>query len=105
MTVSKNVSVGASGAIFGVAGAMLVTGYFHHEIAPLLWVVPSGVGCECIILIFLILLTFAYGLSVHGIDNWGHLGGLAGGVLLAFVIPPPRQSLEYGEAAAPPSRP
>jgi len=105
MTVSKNVAVGASGAIFGVAGAILVTGYFHHEIAPLLWGRSVRRRMRMlIVLIFLILLTFAYGLSVHGIDNWGHLGGLAGGVLLAFVIPPPRQTFVYGEAVEPPSQ-
>jgi tetratricopeptide (TPR) repeat protein len=41
---------------------------------------------------------------VHGIDNWGHLGGLASGALLAFVISPPRRDLPYGEIAEPPSQ-
>jgi tetratricopeptide (TPR) repeat protein len=51
-----------------------------------------------------IVLNLALGLSVHGIDNWGHLGGLASGVLLAFVIPPPRHDLPEGEIAEPASQ-
>ena len=34
MAASKNISVGASGAIFGIAGAMLVTGYVHRTQFP-----------------------------------------------------------------------
>ena len=99
MAVSKNVSVGASGAIFGIAGAMLVTGYVHREVIPPRWGRAFGRG-----MIPFIALNLALGFSVHGIDNWGHLGGLATGALLAFVIPPPRQNFGYGEAADSPSQ-
>lgn len=99
MTASKNISVGASGAIFGIAGAMLITGFVHREAVPARWGRAFGRG-----MVPFILLNFAFGLSVHGIDNWGHLGGLATGVLLALVIPPPRQNLPYGEIAEPPSQ-
>jgi tetratricopeptide (TPR) repeat protein len=51
-----------------------------------------------------IALNLALGFSVHGIDNWGHLGGLATGALLAFVIPPPRHDDPYGEIAEPASQ-
>jgi rhomboid protease GluP len=99
MVSSNNISVGASGAIFGIAGAMLVTGYLHRDVIPPRWGRAFGRG-----MIPFILLNLAIGFSVHGIDNWGHLGGLASGVLLAFVIPPPRQVLAYGEMAEPPSQ-
>lgn len=99
MHFSTNISVGASGAIFGIAGAMLVTGYVHREVVPRRWGRAFGRG-----MIPFILLNFAWGLSVHGIDNWGHLGGLVGGAVLAFMIPPPRQSFGYGEIAEPPSQ-
>ena len=99
MEVSKNVSVGASGAIFGIAGAMLVTGYVHRDVIPPRWGRAFGRG-----MIPFIVLNLALGFSVHGIDNWGHLGGLATGALLAFVIPPPRHDLPYGEIAEPPSQ-
>jgi membrane associated rhomboid family serine protease/Tfp pilus assembly protein PilF len=99
MSLSKNVSVGASGAIFGIAGAMLVTGYAHRDVIPPRWGRAFGKG-----MIPFIALNLALGFSVHGIDNWGHLGGLATGALLAFVIPPPRHDLPEDEFAEPPSQ-
>ncbi|MGD0221268.1 MAG: rhomboid family intramembrane serine protease [Terriglobia bacterium] len=99
MEVSRDVSVGASGAIFGVAGAMLVSGYIHRDVIPPRWGRAFGKG-----MILFIVINLAFGLSVHGIDNWGHLGGLASGALLALVIPPPRHDLPSGEPAEPPSQ-
>jgi len=98
MAVSKNVSVGASGAIFGVAGAMLVTGYVHRDLIPRRWGRAFGRG-----MIPFIALNLALGFSMHGIDNWGHLGGLATGALLAFVIPPPRLDDGFGGLIEAPS--
>jgi tetratricopeptide (TPR) repeat protein len=91
MELSRNVSVGASGAIFGLAGAMLVTGYVHRDVIPPRWGRAFGAG-----MIPFIVLNLALGLSLHGIDNWGHLGGLATGALLAIVIPPPPHDFHYG---------
>ena len=88
MTVSKQVSVGASGAIVGIAGAMLVTGFVHRDVVPPRWGRAFGMGIVPFILLVLI-----SGFYSHGIDNWGHLGGLASGALLAFLIPPPRRDL------------
>jgi membrane associated rhomboid family serine protease/tetratricopeptide (TPR) repeat protein len=99
MEVSRNVSVGASGAIFGIAGAMLVTGYVHRDVIPRRWGRAFGRG-----MIPFIALNLALGFSMHGIDNWGHLGGLAMGALLAFLITPPRHDVQYGEIAEPPSQ-
>jgi rhomboid protease GluP len=99
MTISKSVSVGASGAIFGIAGAMLVTGYVHRDVIPARWGRAFGRG-----MIPFILLNLAIGFSVHGIDNWGHLGGLTTGALLAFLIAPPRHEFAYGEAVETPSQ-
>ena len=76
MTVSRDVSVGASGAIFGVAGAMLVTGYVHRHAIPPRWGRAFGRG-----IIPFIVLVLLSGLLEHGIDNWGHLGGLATGAI------------------------
>jgi rhomboid protease GluP len=99
MTVSKNIAAGASGAIFGVAGAMLVTGYLHRDVIPPRWGRAFGRG-----MVPFIVLNLAFGFSLRGIDNWGHLGGLASGVLLALVIPPPGHDLLPGEIAEPPSQ-
>jgi membrane associated rhomboid family serine protease/tetratricopeptide (TPR) repeat protein len=99
MAVSRNTSVGASGAIMGIAGAMLVTGYVHRDVIPRRWGRAFGMG-----IVPFIALNLALGFSVHVIDNWGHLGGLASGALLAFVIPPPRHDVPESDIAEPPSQ-
>ncbi len=99
MEVSKNISVGASGAIFGIAGAMLVTGFVHRDAVPRRWGRAFGRG-----IIPFIALTLVLGFSSRNIDNWGHLGGLATGALLALMIPPPRIHLEYSAISEPPSQ-
>jgi rhomboid protease GluP len=88
MTVSTHIAAGASGAIFGVAGAMLVTGYVHRDVIPPRWGRAFGKG-----MIPFIVLNLAFGFTVRGIDNWGHLGGLLTGALLALLIPPLEPSL------------
>ena len=99
MEVSKNVSVGASGAIFGIAGALLVTGFIHRDAVPPRWGRAFGRG-----IIPFIVIVLASGYWTRGIDNWGHLGGLATGSLLALLIPLPRMHLAYGEIPEPPSQ-
>jgi rhomboid protease GluP len=88
MSLSRNIAAGASGAIFGIAGAMLVTGYFHRDLIPRRWGRAFGRG----ILPF-ILFNLVFGFSVRGIDNWGHLGGLMTGMVLAALVPPPQPDL------------
>jgi rhomboid protease GluP len=97
MAVSPHVAAGASGAIFGVAGAMLVTGYVHRDVIPPRWGRAFGRG-----MIPFIVVNLAFGFTVPGIDNWGHLGGLISGLLLALVIPPPGRNLLPNETAEPP---
>jgi rhomboid protease GluP len=94
MTFSGKISAGASGAILGIAGAMLVTGYLHREAVPPRWGRIFGAG-----IIPGIVLTLLFGLVLRQwIDNWGHLGGLGTGVLLALVVPPPKREAEGGES-------
>ncbi len=94
MTFSGKISAGASGAILGIAGAMLVTGYLHREAVPPRWGRIFGRG-----IIPSIVLTLLFGLVLRQwIDNWGHLGGLVTGILLALVIPPPRREAVGGES-------
>jgi rhomboid protease GluP len=93
---SNSIAVGASGAIFGIMGAMVVIGYLHPETVPWRWHRLFGRR-----MIFLILISLALGpaldltsrvlkLNLPRIDNWAHLGGLATGVALALLVPPPQ---------------
>ncbi|MGH9470720.1 MAG: rhomboid family intramembrane serine protease [Terriglobia bacterium] len=85
MEASPHIAAGASGAIFGIAGAMLVTGLLHPETVPRRWKDVFGIGILVVIVINLI-----FGHLVQHIDNWAHLGGLATGVIVALLIPPAR---------------
>lgn len=71
------VSVGASGAIFGLMGALLYFGYHYR-------VYLSGVMKSQVVPI--ILLNLGIGLIVPGINMYAHLGGLIGGILLAKAV-------------------
>jgi len=99
MTISPHIAAGASGAIFGVAGGMLVTGYLHRAAVPGRWGRAFGRG----ILPFIVL-NLALGWSVPGIDNWGHLGGLVSGMLLAGLLPPPGHDTLPGSTQEEPSQ-
>jgi membrane associated rhomboid family serine protease/Tfp pilus assembly protein PilF len=93
MSMTPDVAAGASGAIFGVAGAMLTTGFLHREVVPLHWRRLFGK-----ILLIAIALEFLVDRFIPHIDNWGHLGGLLAGMILAGLIPPPLPShLARGE--------
>ncbi len=74
---SINTSIGASGAIFGLMGAML---YFTLKRPSLL---KSSFGAN---LITTLVINLAYGYMNTRIDNYGHLGGLIGGFLTTGVV-------------------
>jgi rhomboid protease GluP len=74
-------SVGASGAIFGLIGALVVFLYRHRK----LFGERGRRNLQSIVVIALI--NLALGLQ-GGIDNWGHLGGLIGGLALGWAIGP-----------------
>ena len=71
------VSVGASGAIFGLLGSLLYFGYYYR-------VYLSGVIKSQIIP--LIILSLGIGFLVSGINNFAHIGGLIGGVLISIAV-------------------
>lgn len=68
------IGVGASGAIFGLLGALLVYLFHLRRSAP---IARSLQGILTIVGINLVI-----GFTVPGIDNLAHLGGLAGGALV-----------------------
>ena len=71
------VSVGASGAIFGLLGSLLYFGYHYR-------VYLSGVIRSQIIP--LIILNLGIGFVVSGINNYAHIGGLIGGILISIAV-------------------
>ncbi|XP_015943689.1 RHOMBOID-like protein 10, chloroplastic isoform X1 [Arachis duranensis] len=74
-------AVGASGAIFGLVGSVAVFVLRHKDIV--------GGGKEDLLHIaHVIALNMLIGILSKGIDNWGHLGGLIGGVAASWLIGP-----------------
>lgn len=71
------VSIGASGAIFGLLGSLLYFGYHYR-------VYLSGVIKSQIIP--LIILNLALGFMIAGINNLAHIGGLVGGILISMAV-------------------
>lgn len=77
-TVLTNaVSVGASSSIFGLFGAMVYFGYKYRNILDDF--LRSGIVPVLILNLFL-------GFIVPGIDVYGHIGGLLGGLLLSYTL-------------------
>jgi rhomboid protease GluP len=75
-------SAGASGAIFGLFGALLVFGYKYRSTIPPMFQRAVGKGVFPVIAINLFL-----GYMIPNVDNSAHVGGLISGALLAFAIP------------------
>ena len=79
-------SVGASGALFGLCGVLLVGRVLHR---------PALQGQQRAMMsqiggLVVINLVLGFGLNTFGgnIDNFAHVGGLAGGLWLGLLIPP-----------------
>jgi len=79
---TPGLSAGASGAIFGIIGALL--SFLMRHRARL---TPGGRSLF-VQLALVAAFNFAYGLSVPGIDNWAHLGGFLGGFAFGWLIWP-----------------
>jgi rhomboid protease GluP len=86
-------SAGASGAIFALIGATTV--YFLRYRDNF-----GDRGRAIVQNMFVIIgINLIFGLSVAFIDNWGHMGGLFGGALLAWLLLPryrPPQAIRLG---------
>jgi membrane associated rhomboid family serine protease len=77
-------SVGASGAVFGLFGALLAAGRIHHPVDR----ESRGIMSQ---LLMLVIINIAFGFASGGsIDNAAHLGGLAAGLWLGGLVPPTR---------------
>jgi membrane associated rhomboid family serine protease len=82
----QEISVGASGAIFGLVGAYSIFVLVHRRAFPyggipaLLW------------LLIIVTLNLSIGFFVSNVDNYAHLGGLLSGCLLGWGFTPLYQS-------------
>ena len=76
------ISVGASGAIFGILGAFITSirrsPRWRHE--------PSAKGLMSQ-LVFWALINIGLGLQIRFIDNAAHIGGLVSGLVIGFLMP------------------
>ena len=77
------VSVGASGAIFGILGAICYFGY-HYRVY-----LGNVLKSQILPIIGLNLLI---GFMVSGIDNFAHIGGLIGGIFASMAVGVPDKS-------------
>lgn len=78
-------SAGASGAVFGLAGATTV--YFLRYRNNF-----GERGQSMLQSMFAIIgINLVFGFATSGIDNWGHIGGLIGGALVAYGFMPTYQ--------------
>src|SRR5205823_10633223 len=81
MLMSRRIGAGASGAVLGICGALLVTrcvlaSSLSEKEHPL-----SGRP-----LVLTIAITLAFGWIVPGIDNWTHLFGLSAGTAVRWLL-------------------
>ena len=86
MLNSIAIGIGASGAIFGVIGALVAFFFTQSR--------NSGKMSKANLYGILMLagINLFYGLITPGIDNWAHIGGFIAGVALGFSLTPRFQS-------------
>ena len=75
--LGSGISIGASGAIFGLMGALLYFGY-HYRLY-----LSNALKDQ---IIPIIILNLILGFMVNGIDNAAHIGGLIGGYLATMIV-------------------
>ena len=93
MLFSRQLGVGASGGILGVCRALVFIRYRRPAMLPANAQAVCGPQ-----LVAGVGLTLAFGWLVPGIDNWAHLGGLAGGAAVGLLLKPqsPASDLAFG---------
>jgi rhomboid protease GluP len=79
----NQVSVGASGAIFGVAGALITALYLGKLPIP-----RQHLQMTLNSLVIFAVVNLAIGASVPIIDNAGHIGGLIAGLVVGALLAP-----------------
>jgi len=68
-------TIGASGAVFGLIGALIVLGHRRRAAAFRKQMAQTAA------------VLFGISFLIPGVNNWGHAGGFVGGLLAAAVLP------------------
>jgi len=74
---SPAISVGASGSIFGLLGALFYVGIKYKDVLEQRFMTN---------IVMMIALNLIYGFMHSNIDNFGHIGGLIGGLLASYSL-------------------
>ena len=77
LSSTNTIAAGASGAIFGLLGAMLYFGYHYRGY------VGNAIISQIIPIVFL---NLAFGFITPGIGNAAHIGGLIGGYIISMAV-------------------
>ena len=86
----RSIGVGASGAVFGVLGAIAAYYYLNqHLYGKYGRGMIMGIGV-------IVLLNLGFGFTVEGVDNWAHIGGLLFGILGAFALQKHKSEIGFG---------
>jgi rhomboid protease GluP len=80
-SAQQAVSVGASGAVFGVLGALTAGVYQHRERVPRA-VATRLLTSQGLFVVFML----AQGFTRPGVDNAAHVGGLVAGAVIAWLL-------------------
>lgn len=79
----RSFGVGASGAVFGMAGAVLLFMWQHRRYFP------ASIRQSAMQMMLMLALQLGLGFAIgQGIGNWAHLGGLIMGTACAWILGP-----------------
>ncbi|KAH1145419.1 hypothetical protein AAZX31_15G036600 [Glycine max] len=76
--IQEGISVGASGALFGLLGGMLSELLIN-------WTIYANKFAALLTLIVIVVINLAVGILPH-VDNFAHIGGFVSGFLLGFIF-------------------
>lgn len=88
---TTNVSAGASGALFGLFGALLFFGLIYKRLFF------QTIGMNLLILIGI---NIVFGFTVPQIDNSAHIGGLIAGFIAASIVHLPKREAAFKQGMA-----
>ncbi|HVP63771.1 MAG TPA: rhomboid family intramembrane serine protease [candidate division Zixibacteria bacterium] len=87
----ESVAVGASGAIFGIAGALLPALALHPNLR-----VRRALRSQLGSIALFVFYNLVFGAGAAGIDNAAHVGGLVCGIILGAILPTVRSGTAAG---------